>query len=151
MDSITLIVTALTAGVGALAQSAVADAYGGLKSLITQRYRSVNVDLLEGDPASEARRAVVAEDLRSADADADTELLERVRDVLRAVEREAVSQPEARAVDLDDIRAASLQVQRILAEGPGASAVKAHGINVDGAVEISDVTARAVGDTHPKA
>jgi hypothetical protein len=144
-----LIVTALVTGAAAAAHSAVADAYQGLKALIVKRYRSVNVVLLEGDAPSEARRSVVAEDLRSAEAGSDTELLERVEQVLRAVEEQA-DQLETTGVDLQRIRSARLEVRRVLAEGSGVTGVKAHDIDVQGVVEITDVTAHSNGDGRPK-
>lgn len=67
MDPITMIVSAIALGAAAglkpTAEQAVKDAYAGLKALIQLKYANVSLAPLEEAPESEARRAVVEEDL----------------------------------------------------------------------------------------
>ena len=79
MDPITFIVAALAAGAAAgltsTAEEAVKDAYSGLKQWIQDRYSGVELAVLEKDPKSPTRRDLLAEELQTADAGADAELV----------------------------------------------------------------------------
>lgn len=145
MDPISIIVTALATGAAtSLAEEAVKDAYDGLKSFLQDRYGQVNVDLIETDPASEARRDVVKEDLAQTEAAQDEDLLRQAQTVLEAVEEQA---PEAAAVvgvSLEEIRGASLHLKNIIARsgdsGP-ATGVSAKDVETTGDITIENVTA----------
>ncbi len=67
MDPISIIVTALVAGAATalkpMTEQAIKDAYAGIKGLIQRKYGRVDVGMLETDPTSKARQAVVKEDL----------------------------------------------------------------------------------------
>ena len=107
MDPLTSLVTALAAGAAAALQSTVEqgvkDAYAALKGLISRKYTRVNVDVLEQDPTSESRRAVIKEDLAKTAAATDVELLTQAKALLDALQRQA---PGAVGVDLQAITAA---------------------------------------------
>src|SRR5215218_7981310 len=79
MEPVTLIVSSIAAACGPAlrdtAQSAVRDAYQAVKALIARKYGSVSLEPLERKPESEAKRTSLAEDLDSAGAGGDGELL----------------------------------------------------------------------------
>lgn len=95
MDPITAaIVAALTAGAisGAtkMAEQATSDAYGKLKELLGKRFGAKSkivkaVKELEANPKSEARKAVVKEEVIAANADKDTDLLKAAQALLKAI------------------------------------------------------------------
>src|SRR4051812_37060235 len=81
MDPISLIVAALAAGAVAgvkdTASAAVKDTYAALKRLVADRHAAVHADVekLEQTPTSEGRQAVVKEELETAGAANDPELI----------------------------------------------------------------------------
>jgi hypothetical protein len=143
MDPITIIVTALVAGAAAglkpTAEQVVKDAYEGIKTLIKRKYARVSVDNLEGDPASEARKSVVREDLEKAGAAGDAELLVKAQQVLDTVREHAPQAAAAVGVSVEDLKAGSLRVRDIVVES--GSGVMIRGAQVAGDVEISNVRA----------
>lgn len=150
MDPVSIIVTALATGAAAglkpTTEKAVRDSYAAIKALIRRKYSGVSVDLLENDPASEARRQVLAEDLRRSEAAGDVELLGQARTVLEAVERYAPEAAAAAGVTLEDIKGASLTISRVIASGTG---VEVKGAEIDGDISISDVSAGVRGRDRP--
>ncbi|UGT67516.1 hypothetical protein LTT66_30585 [Nocardia gipuzkoensis] len=91
MEPVTLVAAAVAAGASAglseTAKEAVSDAYATLKNWITTRYRDVDVDVVEKQPESTARQAVLAEELQQAGAGADHELLVLARRLLELVQQ----------------------------------------------------------------
>ncbi len=95
MDPITAaIVAALTAGAvsGAtkVAEQAISDAYGKLKELLGKKFGAKSkvvkaVKELETNPKSEARKAVVKEEVVAAKADKDADLLKAAQALLNAI------------------------------------------------------------------
>jgi hypothetical protein len=150
MDPVSIIVTALATGAAAglkpTAEKAVRDSYAAIKALISRKYSGVNVDLLEDDPASEARRAVLVEDLRRREAAGDEELLGQARAVLEAVEQYAPEAALAVGVKLEDIKAASLRISGVEASGSG---VEVTGGEFAGDIDISNVSAGVRGRDRP--
>jgi hypothetical protein len=141
MDPITIIVTALVAGAAAglkpTAEQVVKDAYAGIKVIIKRKYARVSVDTLEGDPASEARKSVVREDLQKANAGEDAELLLQAKAVLDAVREYAPRSAAEVGVSIEELEAQSLHVRDIVVEtGTGVSIKKT---KVAGDVEIMGV------------
>ena len=149
MDPITIIVTALALGAAAglepTAEQAIKDAYAGIKKLILDKYRQVNLPLLESDPASEARQTVVKEDLARARADQDEAVLRRAQALLDAIHKHAPEAAGAIGVDLEDIKGASLKIADIIATG---DAVKVKKADIRGDIEIKGVWA-GTGDDSP--
>ncbi len=148
MDPISIIITALITGASAglkpTAEKAVKDAYEGVKTFIQDKYRRVNIDMLEADPASEARQSVVKEDLAKADVSGDEELLRRAKAMLEAIRQHAPEAAAAAGVDLEEIKGASLQIDDILSAGAGVKIKKAE---ISGDIKISGV--RAGGGDDP--
>lgn len=95
MDPITTaIIAALTAGVISgvtkVGEQVIVDAYNGLKDLLKKklgaRSKAVKaVKELEANPKSEARKAVLQEEIATAKADQDTELVKAAQALLKSV------------------------------------------------------------------
>jgi len=119
----TTIVTALALGAAAglkpTAEQFVKDAYNGLKDMIKSKYRHVNFELLESDPASKSRQSVVSEDLEKTDAVRDEEILQKVKHLLEAIRAGAPQAMAAIGVDLEDVKGASLRIGDIISSGTG--------------------------------
>ncbi len=153
MEPISLIATALAlgaaAGLKSTAEQAVKDAYGGLKKLIQDRYSSAEVSLaqLEKAPASAARRGVVEEDLTDLGAEKDEDVLRRAKEVLDTVRKYAPEAGPSIGVSLEDVRAASLSIEGIIASGTGVSVRKG---DFAGDIEIRDVKAGTRDAQDPK-
>ena len=109
----TTIVTALALGAAAglqeTAAQAVKDAYGAVKSLIQKKYRRVDLAILEDDPSSEARQAVVKEEIAKTDMAQDAELAELVRQLVDAIEANAPQAAELIGVDLGNLQNAAVE------------------------------------------
>jgi hypothetical protein len=154
MDPISIIVTALVNGAAAALKPAteqtITDVYAGLKGLIQRKYGHVDVAVLENDPASKARQAVVKEDLEKTGAGQDEEVLREAKALLDAIQAHASDVPKAVGLDLEDITGASLSAERILAQGSHAIGVKAKGLHIERDIRFSDVTARSGEETLPK-
>jgi uncharacterized protein YbjQ (UPF0145 family) len=145
-----MIVMALAAGAAAglkeTASSAVKDAYAGVRRLIGERYGGVDLEPLEQKPASEAKQASVAEDLEEAGAGSDQELLDQVRKLVAAVEEHDPGAAAAVGVDLEKVKAASLHIEGVAAEGTG---VRVRESEFAGDVDIRDVRAGPGGGARP--
>jgi hypothetical protein len=149
MDPIAIIVAALVAGAAAglkpTVEKAVQDTYAGLKAFIQRKYGDVDLDTLEKKPDSEAKRASVAEDLAAAGADRDDELLQRAKALLDALKQHAPQTAAAIGVDLAEIEAAYLKIQRVRASGDG---VKVRKGKFEGGIEIDEIEA-GLGSERP--
>ncbi len=142
MDLATTIVTALATGAAAglkpSAEQVVKDAYNGLKLLIQRKYAMVDLAQLEGRPASEAKRASLAEDLREAGAAEDAELVEHARALVDVVERHDPAAAAVIGVDLEAVKAEFLAVRDVAAEGTG---VRVRQSEFSGGIDITGVRA----------
>lgn len=142
MDPVTLIVAALAAGAAAGLQktvsSAIGDAYAAVKGLIGRRYARVSLEELERKPASEAKRASVAEDLTDAGAAKDDELLQLAHRLNAAVQADAPQTGAAIGIDLKDVEAQFVRTGRISSTGTG---FRGERIRLEGGMEIGDVEA----------
>ena len=146
----TSIVTALVAGAVAglkpTVSQVIKDGYEGLKALIKRKYSQVSIDQLEAEPTSKARRAVVEEDLQKTDAEKDPELLEQVKALLDAIQRQPPEVVSAVGVDLEEIRGASLTIRDVTATGTG---VRARQVETSGDILIEGVRGGRRGDAPP--
>jgi hypothetical protein len=144
MEPISLIVTAIAmgavSGVKDAASHAVGDAYAGLKELLRRRYGSIDVTPVEAKPQSTAKRESLAEDLASAGAGEDAELLERARAMVDAIHAHDPGAAASIGVDLQQLRAASLRVRDVTADGVG---VRVRDADIQGDVEIAGIHAHA--------
>ena len=147
MDPISLIVTALVSGAAAglkpTAEKAVKEAYAGIKALIQRKFGRVSVDMLEADPASAARQAVVKEDLAKANAGSDEEVLRQAKALLDSIASHDPEAAKSVGVDLEDIKGASLKISDIIASGAG---VKVRKADIGGDIEIKGVRAGGARD-----
>ena len=149
MDPVSVVVTALaagaTAGLKPAAEQAVKDAYAGLKALIQRKWQQVSVGQLEANPTSEARQAVVKEDLAQAEAGKDRELLAMADKVLEAVSRHAPGIAKSIGVKLEDIKSGgSLRIRDVTADGVGVDVGTA---DVQGDIDISGIRAGRTRDS----
>lgn len=125
--------------------SVVKDAYAALKSLVKNRYPTVSIEQLEQSPESKSRRAVVEEDLTSAAAGQDPELLAAAHKLTELIRNQAPQTAAAIGVDLKDVEAANLRLADIAASGTG---VKLEKGKFSGDIDIRGVRAGALpGDT----
>jgi hypothetical protein len=83
-----ILVTAILGALAKLSDSAVQDAYRGLKALIARKFGSVAeaIESLERKPDSDSRRKVLEEELHDSAADRDTELLAAAEALLERVQ-----------------------------------------------------------------
>ena len=139
MDPITMIVAALAAGAAEAlkdtAAAAVKDAYAGLKGFLARKYPKVGVEAVEEKPESEARRAVVAEDLADAGADKDEELLAAVGQLVEALRTHAPEAGASVGVDLEKVSAEYLRLRDIASTGTGVRVKEGEfrgGIDIEG-------------------
>lgn len=150
MDPITMIVMALAAGAAAglkpTAETAIKDAYAGVKALITRKYAQVSLTPLENKPESESKRDSLKEDLQDAGADKDAELLAQVKALVEALEKHVPQSAAAVGVDLKDVKAAFLRVQKVSAEGTG---VKVEKGEFTGGIDLGEVRAGRGSSTNP--
>ena len=96
MDPVTAAIVAaiaagLAKGVGSLGENLISDAYTGLKGLLRRRFGGDSgvaraVDELEARPESDARKQVLAEEVRASGADRDDELLQAAKDLLERLQ-----------------------------------------------------------------
>ncbi len=140
MDPVTLVVSAVAlgaaAGVKDTAAQVVKDAYAALKRLLGNR--GVDVSAVERRPESTTQRAALLETLTEADAGLDDELLTAARNLVETVKAHAPEAGPAVGVDLDDVQAEFLRIQRVRAEGTG---VRVHRSRFEGGIDIGDVEA----------
>lgn len=142
MDPVTIVVSALAAGAVAglkpAAEQAVKDAYVGMKALIVRKYRSVDIGPVETRPESKPKRESLAEDLRTAGADGDVELIAQAKALVELLQRFAPDSGGAIGVDLEGVKAASLRVQEVRSTGAG---VKVRQGEFTGDIDIGKVDA----------
>lgn len=150
MESIQLIVTALVAGATAAIQGtagqAVQDAYQALKKVISDKYRAVHADVeqLESQPESqELRKQIIEHGLKSSEAGQDAELQKLAQTLLSALKEELKQEPsKITGVSLEDIEAATLNLDDIIAAGDGhVTGVEVKGAKVKGEFNIRGVRA----------
>jgi hypothetical protein len=150
MEPITLIVTSLAlsaaAGLKPTAEQVIKDAYSGLKSLIQRKYAEVSVEQLEKAPESKPRREVVEEDLTKTGAGKDEEVLRQAKTLLDAIQAHAPETASAIGVDLAEIKAASLNIEDIVAQATG---VRVRQSEFSGDITIRNVQAGNTRETSP--
>lgn len=90
MENITgALVTAVTSGLTTVGKSAVVDTYNAIKTLIQSKYGNTDlpdaVEKLEQKPDSQSRQGMVQEELETAGADKDKEMLDLVNQLIEAL------------------------------------------------------------------
>jgi hypothetical protein len=120
-----------------VAAQAVKDGYAGLKALIVRKFGGNGdvqnaVEGAEKRPDSEARQAVLKEELQTAGADKDAEVLKQAQALLELLKQSGA---------LDDASYSAINTgSGAIAQGPGAVAAGAGGIAIGGNVGGSIVT-----------
>lgn len=135
----TALSTGVVAGLSEGAKLAVTDAYQGLKAVITRKYSTVDIDVVEARPQVPARQDVLAAELAEAGADDDHELDAAAQRLWLAIHQHVPQVADVVGVKLTRVRAGELEIGKITATG--ASGVIAEEVVVDGAFKIGDVTA----------
>lgn len=134
MDPVTLIVTAIVAGIAAAAkptaEQAVKDAYAGLKTLIQRRFSdkgdvSTAIEQVESKPESSGRREMLKEELDEAGAGQDSDVVKAAKELL------ALLQPQG----ADQSQIATADHGSAAATGRGAAAVGDGNVQITGDVE----------------
>jgi hypothetical protein len=134
MEPITLIVTALVAGIAAaakpVAEEAVKDAYHGLKALIVRKFGDkgdvvLAVDQVEKKPDSSGRQETLAEELAGAGVGQDAEVLQAAQKLL------ALLQPQT----VDSSQTATADGGSAAATGGGPASVGDHNVTIGGTIQ----------------
>jgi hypothetical protein len=144
MDIISVVATSIALGAAAglkdTASNVVKDSYAALKNFLRRKLPSVlpSVAQLEQAPESKARLAVVEEELNKTGAANDTELLNRARELLELIEKQAPGVATVIGVSLKDILAASLSIENVVSTEAG---VEVKNAKISGDISIKDVRA----------
>jgi hypothetical protein len=136
MDPITIIVTAVTAGAVAaskdVAAQVVKDGYAALKALLVRKFGQEAdvagaIEGVEKKPGSEARQSVLKEELETAGAAQDADLVQQAQALLDLLKQHGlIAGPSYQA---------ELRGSGAIAQGPGATAAGAGGVAVGGDVK----------------
>jgi hypothetical protein len=147
MDPISIIVSALASGAAAglkpTAEKIITDAYAGLKGMIQRKYSNVDVRPVENRPESESKRESLAEDLADAGATGDQELLDLAKVLIDAVAKHDKATVAAIGVDLEEVKAAYLNIKKVTTTGAGVKVKKAE---FEGGIDIEEVSAGKLED-----
>lgn len=147
MDPITIIVSALASGAAAglkpTAEKIIKDAYTGLKGMIERKYNNVDLRPVENKPESESKRKLVAEDLADAGAAGDQELLDLAKVLIDATVKYDKATASAVGVDLEEVKAAYLNIKKVTATGAGVKVKKGE---FEGGIDIGEVRAGKLED-----
>lgn len=147
MEPVSAIVLSLALGAKAAAGKAlvgeiVKDAYAKVKGIITSRFSSVPLSILETAPESESRRAVITEDLAKLQADKDAELVAAAQKLIELIQQQAPETAGAIGVNIKDVETANIRLARIASSGTG---VNIERVKATGDIEIQDVQAGLTG------
>jgi hypothetical protein len=136
MDPITIVVTAVAAGAVAatneVAAQVVKDSYAALKALIVRKFGEKAdvagaVEVVEKKPDSEARQAVLREELETAEAAQDEEVVQQAQVLLDLLRQHGLTAGPSYQ--------ATLTGSGAIAQGPGAVAAGSSGVAVGGDVK----------------
>jgi len=147
MDPISIIVSALASGAAAglkpTAEKIIKDAYAGLKGMIQRKYNNVDLRPFENKPESESKRESLAEDLVDAGATGDQELLDLAKVLIDAIAKHDKASAAAVGVDLEEVKAAYLNIRKVTTTGAGVKVKKGE---FEGGIDIGEVSAGKLGD-----
>jgi uncharacterized protein (DUF885 family) len=134
------------------ATEAVKDAYNALKVWIQNRYPTahVSVEQLEKQPASEARQAVVAEDLERAEASKDAELVKLAQTVVARIEQQGPDVARSIGVDVGKLNKANVTLGNVTVTGKGNTGVTMDDVS-DSTLRIGDVSVSSESESSKKA
>ena len=147
MDPISIIVAALASGAAAglkpTAEKIIKDAYAGLMGMIQRKYNNVDLRPFENKPESESERESLAEDLADAGATGDQELLDLAKVLIDAVAKHDKATAAAIGVDLEEVKAAYLNIRKVTTTGTGVKVKKGE---FEGGIDIGEVNAGKLGE-----
>ncbi len=151
MQPVDIIVMALAlgaaAGLQATTEQAIKDIYSSLKDLLRSKYGDLHLALLEEDPASEARRAVVREELAKSEAPRDVTLLEAANQLLYAISRHGSWVPQIVGISMVDVTAAIVTIEKLTAsDGTGAELLRGE----YGEIHVGEVSVGKGKEGRPK-
>ena len=129
---------------------AVKDAYGLLKAWVKKHYPSVSVDQLEEQPKSEARQAVVAEDLEREGAFKDAELVKLAQTVVALIQQQGSDVARSIGVDVGKLDKANVSLGNVTVTGKGVTGVKMDHVS-DSTLRIGDVSVSSESESSKKA
>ncbi|MEZ0610096.1 hypothetical protein ACAW74_16380 [Fibrella sp. WM1] len=149
MDSLTLIVSALSAGAVAAAkstvQSAVKDSYEGIKALVKKKFGTqISIEDLEKNPNSVNKRESIKEDLEALHAHTDEELIQLSKNLIMHIKQYA---PDTRVVgvDIEEVEAEFLKIDSVKSINTGVNVKKS---KFKGGIDIHNISGGI--DTDPK-
>ena len=140
----TAIVAAVGAGLAKVAETAILDAYNGVKSAIVKRFGADSklekaVKNVEDDPESAGYKMNLDEQLAKTGANKDPDILKAVKQLLDALEKLENQRPGATGVKLKEIEVAkSVTIRNLASTGTGVDLERA---KIGGDLNISDVNA----------
>ncbi len=124
MEPVSAIVLSLALGAEAAAGKAVVaeivkDAYAKVKGIITSRFSSVPLSIIEASPESGTPRAVLEEDLAKLHADRDTELVAAAQRLIELITQHSPQTLGATGITIEDAEAANIRLSKIISSGHG--------------------------------
>jgi hypothetical protein len=139
MDPVTFIVGALVAGASLMAKTAaeeaVKDAYKALKAALSKNGKTVEaVGKLESKPASEGYKLVLKEEVEDAGLQDDPQVIAQARKLVDAI---AASPDAGYAIDIAELKSASVNIGGVTTHGSGA--VKGTKWDIAGDVSIKNI------------
>jgi len=91
MDPVTAIVSAIVAGATAAlkptTEQAIKDAYQGLKSIIVNKWKNLNLSGIESTPDSKGQKLVLEEEIAKSDAGNDQQLIAAAQQLLSTIQQ----------------------------------------------------------------
>lgn len=154
MEPVSIIVTALVLGAANglkdVAEESIRDIYSGLKQLVTSRYTAVSaaLNMVESEPQSQLRQAVLEEDLEKAGAGADGDLLHTAKQLISLANSLMTNEALAKVgVAIKNVEGGNLEIRRIQSIDTG---VLVSDSKFTGDITISDVNAAGEDETRSK-
>lgn len=141
------IIAAVGAGLAKVGETAVVDAYNGVKSLIVKKFGKESqlkkaVDALEERPDSESRKGMVKEEVEAAKAHEDADLLAAANLLLAALKKLKNSSGATGAKIGDTIIEGSLTAEQVVAEGPNSTGLEVANSTIKQDVHLGNVGAK---------
>lgn len=118
------IIAAVGVGLAKVGETAVVDAYNGVKSLIVKKFGKESqlkkaVDALEERPDSESRKGMVKEEVEAAKAHEDADLLAAAKTLLAALEKLEQQRPGVTGLNYEQIRTAFISIGTVTVKTEG--------------------------------
>lgn len=157
MEPISIIVSALAlgaaAGLKASSEQAFKDSYAVIKSLIMNKYLKSKtheipfsrLSILEGDPASQDRQKVVADDLKQLEVDKDTEIINKALDLINLIQERAPEIGADTGIKLENITGKTITIKDVKAPDSDIVLTRSH---IDDNVLIEGCHSKTIEISH---